>query len=60
MKNIGGMVIGLLIQIKIIPMGKLAPNQQHKATAINVCPGRGKKAQKMPIAQAKDTECLLM
>jgi uncharacterized protein YqgV (UPF0045/DUF77 family) len=52
----GGMVIGLLIQIRIMPMGKLAPSQKHINAASSVCPGNGIKAQKTPTKTARETE----
>jgi hypothetical protein len=52
----GGMVIGLLIQIAIRPMGRFAPSQKHMAAAIRVWMGNGIKAQKIPTKTARETE----
>jgi uncharacterized protein YqgV (UPF0045/DUF77 family) len=50
------MVMGLLIQIVMRPMGRFAPSQKHISVAIKVCAGSGIKAQKMPTNTARDTE----
>ena len=58
-KNIGGIVIGLLIQITMTARGRLAPIIKHMNIVINVWIGRGIKAQNIPMPTARDIEFLL-
>ena len=55
----GGMVIGLLIQIMSMAKGRLAPIQKHRARTSRLCIGNGIKAQKIPTKTANETECRL-
>lgn len=56
----GGMVTGLLIHIRATARGRLVRNQRASSPAIKVCPGSGRKAQKIPIKKDSETELRLM
>lgn len=55
----GGMVIGLVNQTKLIEITMLARRKIASKAASNICIGMGKKAQKIPAKNALETDLLL-